>query len=153
MKIKIISIGNKSPIWVQESIENYTTRLNNYFPIDWIQIKPEKKFSTIGVKKSIEAKNILKHIDKDFVICLEEAGLEVTSKQLAKNLTNWSESYPNISFIIGGSDGLSEKILELSSFNLSLSRMTLPHQLVKIILIEQIFRANSINTNHPYHRE
>jgi 23S rRNA (pseudouridine1915-N3)-methyltransferase len=144
LKIKIISIGNKSPNWVQESIQNYTSRLNNYFPIEWIQIKPEKKFSTTEIKKSLEAKNILNYIDKDFVICLEES---------AVNLTKWKESHSSIAFIIGGSDGLSKKILELSGFNLSLSKMTLPHQLVKIILIEQIFRANSINTNHPYHRE
>ena len=153
MKIKIISIGNKSPNWVQESIQNYTARLNNYFPIEWIQIKPEKKFSTTEIKKSLEAKNILNYIDKDFVICLEESGLQSTSKKLAVNLTKWKESHSSIAFIIGGSDGLSKKILELSGFNLSLSKMTLPHQLVKIILIEQIFRANSINTNHPYHRE
>ena len=63
------------------------------------------------------------------------------------------EYFSSIAFIIGGSDGLSSKILELSSFNLCLSKMTLPHQLVKIILIEQIYRANSININHPYHRE
>ena len=153
MKIKIISIGNKSPEWVQESIQNYTSRLNNYFQIDWIQIKVEKKFSNIEIKKDVEAKNILNHITKDFVICLDESGIQNTSNKLAENLTKWKETYTSIAFIIGGSDGLSNKILELSDFNLCLSKMTLPHQLVKIILIEQIYRANSININHPYHRE
>lgn len=153
MKIKIISIGNKPPQWVKDAIKSYSDRVENHFKIDWVEIKPEKNFSSIKKKKELEAKKILAQINNDFIICLDENGVDCSSIKLSKNLSLWVQTYPSISFIIGGADGLSDEIFKRANWKWSLSKMTLPHHLVKIILIEQIFRATSILNNHPYHRE
>ena len=153
MKIKIISIGNKPPQWVKDAIKSYSDRVENHFKIGWVEIKPEKNFSSVKKKKELEAKKILTQINNDFIICLDENGMDCSSTKLSKNLSLWVQTYPSISFIIGGADGLGDEIFKRANWKWSLSKMTLPHHLVKIILIEQIFRATSILNNHPYHRE
>ena len=153
MKIKIISIGNKPPQWVKDAIKSYSDRVENHFKIGWVEIKPEKNFSSVKKKKELEAKKILTQINNDFIICLDENGVDCSSTKFSKNLSLWVQTYPSISFIIGGADGLGDEIFKRANWKWSLSKMTLPHHLVKIILIEQIFRATSILNNHPYHRE
>jgi 23S rRNA (pseudouridine1915-N3)-methyltransferase len=153
LKIKIISVGNKPPPWINELIKSYFSKIEHSFKISWVDIKPEKKFSSIQKKKELEAEKILSRINDEYVICLDEKGENVSSINFAKKLTFWSENQNEIIFIIGGADGLDNNILRRSNFKLSISAMTLPHNLVTIILIEQIFRGTSIIHNHPYHRE
>ena len=153
MKIKIISIGNNTPKWVQDVLLKYTSRFGNHFKIKLIEIKSDKNFKSLEHKKIQEAEKILKFIGTDFVISLDENGSSCTSKCLSKKLSNWMQNFPNVTFIIGGADGLDKKIIEKSNWVWSLSSLTLPHNLVKVILVEQIYRASTILNNHPYHRE
>lgn len=153
MKIKIISIGNRTPKSIQDILYKYTSRFDNYFKIELLEIKSEKNFQSIEQKKLQEAKKILKLINNDFIVSLDENGSSCSSKALSKNLSNWIQNFPKVVFIIGGADGLDKKIINISNWTWSLSELTLPHNLVKIILVEQLYRASSILNNHPYHRE
>jgi len=153
MKIKIISIGNNPPKWVQDILVKYISRFDAHFKIELIEIKSEKNFKSLEHKKIQEAEKIFKFIDSDFIISLDEHGSSCTSKSISEKLSSWMQNFPNITFIIGGADGLDKKIIEKSNWVWSLSELTLPHNLVKVILVEQIYRASTILNNHPYHRE
>jgi 23S rRNA (pseudouridine1915-N3)-methyltransferase len=153
LKIKIISIGNNPPKWVQEILIKYISRFDGHFKIELIELKSEKNFKSIEQKKIQETNKIFKFIDNDFIISLDENGSSCSSIDLSKKLSDWLQNLPKVTFIIGGADGLDMKILEKSNWVWSLSDLTLPHNIVKIILIEQLYRASSILNNHPYHRE
>ena len=153
MKIKIITVGNKLDSWLQEGIKNYLNKFPKYTKIEWIEIKPEKNFSSIENKKKEEAIRIKTYIKESQYICLDERGVSLTSVNFSTKLNNWLQHFPTIIFVIGGADGIEENLLDESLENISLSKMTLPHQTVKLILIEQLFRAFAILNNHPYHRE
>lgn len=153
MKIKIITVGNKLDSWLKEGIKNYIKKFPNYTKIEWIEIKPEKKFISIENKKKKEAIKIKTHIKDSPYICLDERGDSFSSLNFSTKLNNWLQNFPTIIFVIGGADGIDKKLLDESLEKISLSKMTLPHQTVKLILIEQLFRAFTILNNHPYHRE
>ena len=153
MKIKIISIGNKLDKWLQDGIKNYEKKLPSFVKFEWVEIKPEKNFSTIDKKKKQEAITIKSYIKESIYICLDENGDSFSSLNFSSKLEKWIQHSPTITFIIGGADGLDKDLLKGSLENISLSKMTLPHQTVKLILIEQLFRGFAILNNHPYHRE
>lgn len=146
-------MGNKPDSWLQEGIKNYIKKFPSYTKIEWIEIKPKKKFSSIENKKKEEAIRIKGHIKNSAYICLDEYGASLSSLNFSKKLNNWLQNFPSIIFVIGGADGIDKKLLDESLENISLSKMTLPHHTVKLILIEQLFRAFAILNNHPYHRE
>ncbi|MFM8233108.1 MAG: 23S rRNA (pseudouridine(1915)-N(3))-methyltransferase RlmH [Candidatus Methylopumilus sp.] len=153
MKIKIISIGNKMPAWINEAYDSYISRFNRDFTLQLIEIKPEKKFNSIEQKKLSETEKILSHVDKEFLIVLDEKGLQFSSQELAQKLKHWSEHFKHITFIIGGADGVHKDILHKANFIWSLSKLTFPHAFVRVLIAEQLYRAQSILENHPYHRE
>ena len=153
MKIKIISVGNTSPKWVKDEIVKYISMLDDCFKVELIDIKSNKNQKSIEQKKLQEAKKITKFINDDFIISLDESGALCTSKNLSKNLYNWMQNFSKITFIIGGADGLDKEILKNSNWVWSLSKLTFPHNLVKIILLEQLYRGSTILNKHPYHRE
>ena len=147
MKIKIISVVNKLDSWLQEGIKNYLNNFPKYTKIEWIEIKPEKKLSSSENKKKEEAIRIKPHIKESPYICLDEHGASLTSVNFSTRLNNWLQNFPTIIFVIGGADGIDKNLLDESLENISLSKMTLPHQTVKLILIEQLFRAFAILNN------
>ena len=153
MKIKIISIGNSPQKSIQDILLKYTSRFDDHFKIELLEIKSEKKFKSFGQKKLQEAQKILKFVGTDFIISLDENGSSCSSIDLSEKLSKWMQNFPKVTFIIGGADGLDKKIIENSNWVWSLSKLTLPHNLVKIILVEQLYRASTILNNHPYHRE
>ena len=153
MKIKIISIGNKMPAWINEAFDSYMSKLDRDFTIQLIEIKPQKKFDSIEQKKLSEAEKILSHVDKEFLIVLDEKGLQFSSQELAQKLKHWSEHFKHITFVIGGADGIHEDILHKANLTWSLSKSTFPHAFVRVLITEQLYRAHSILENHPYHRE
>jgi len=153
LKIKIISIGNKMPAWINEAFDSYMSKLDRDFTIQLIEIKPEKKFDSIDQKKLSEAEKILSHVDKEFLIVLDEKGLQFSSQELAQKLKHWSEHFKHIAFVIGGADGIHEDILHKANLTWSLSKSTFPHAFVRVLITEQLYRAHSILENHPYHRE
>jgi 23S rRNA (pseudouridine1915-N3)-methyltransferase len=153
LKIKIISIGNKMPAWINEAYDSYISKFNRDFTLQLIEIKPEKKFDSIEQKKLSETEKILSHVDKEFLIVLDEKGLQFSSQELAQKLKHWSEHFKHITFIIGGADGVHEDILHKANLIWSLSKLTFPHAFVRVLIAEQLYRAQSILENHPYHRE
>ena len=128
----------------------------NVFQLNLIEIPLSQRTKNSNIKKNIqeEGKKIIAKIPKDtLVIALDEHGEQWSSTELATRFRAWQIAWKNMSIIIGGPDGLSEECLKKASLKWSLSKLTFPHQLVRVILIEQLHRAWSILNNHPYHRE
>lgn len=127
--------------------------MSSQFNISSINIKPEKKYDSIDKKKKIEAEKIASHISGSFVVALDEKGKLYDSKEFAYKISWWKQNFSCLTFIIGGADGLDNSMLDKADAILSFSKMTFPHQLIKLFLYEQLYRSSAILTNHPYHRE
>lgn len=154
MIIKIISIGSQPQKEINQLIESYTQKISAYSKVEWINLQLKLKDKNIKIKKELESQNILSKIDSNaFVVSLDEKGQTFSSVELSQQVEKIMLNHSNINFIIGGADGLDQGILEKSNLVMSLSHLTLPHQLVKVFLIEQIYRSYSIINNLPYHRE
>ncbi|MDP3086959.1 MAG: 23S rRNA (pseudouridine(1915)-N(3))-methyltransferase RlmH [Methylotenera sp.] len=155
MKLRIISVGHKMPSWVDIACAEYTKRMPRDASIEIIDIKPEKRAAGNSTEniQLIEAKRILEAIGKDYCIALDERGQEVTTLQLADKFMDWQSSGRDIALIIGGADGLHASVKQNSDWLWGLSRLTLPHAMVRVLLVEQLYRAFTIITSHPYHRE
>lgn len=150
--IKIICVGNIKEDFFRDAIEEYKKRLTRYTKIEIIEVK-DISYDDIDKSINLEGIEILKHIDsKDYVITLEIEGKELSSEEFAQRIESTQTINPNITFIIGGSYGLSNSIKERSNFKLSFSKMTFPHQLFRIILLEQIYRSFKILNNESYHK-
>lgn len=159
MNITIVSVGKIKEKYLEDAILEYKKRLSRYTKLNIIEIPDEKtpeNPSDIEKSKILdkEAEGILKNLKEDsYVITLEILGKELTSEELSKNMNDLSISGKNnIVFVIGGSLGLSKKVSEKSDFKLSFSKMTFPHQLMRVILLEQIYRSFRIIKGEPYHK-
>lgn len=155
MKLRIISVGHKMPTWVQTACAEYIKRMPRELSIEIIEIKPEKRAagnSTVNIQQA-EAKRILEAAGNDYLIACDERGLEISTLQLAEKMTNWQNLGKDVSIIIGGADGLHTSIKQAAGFVWGLSKLTLAHAFVRVLVAEQLYRAHSVNINHPYHRE
>ncbi|MDP9738209.1 UNVERIFIED_ORG: 23S rRNA (pseudouridine1915-N3)-methyltransferase [Bacillus sp. B2I3] len=159
MKITIITVGKLKEKYLKQGIAEYTKRLSAYANIELVEVPDEKapeNLSTadMDIVKQKEGERILAKVSPDtYVITLEINGKQLTSEQLAihmDQLATYGKS--KITFIIGGSLGLGTEVLSRSDYALSFSKMTFPHQLMKLVLVEQIYRAFRINRNEPYHK-
>lgn len=155
MKLRIISVGHKMPSWVETACMDYTKRMPREAFVEIIDIKPEKRAAGNSTEniQLIEAKRILEAIGKDYCIALDERGQEVTTLQLADKFKDWQSSGRDVSFIIGGADGLHTSVKQKADWLWGLSKLTLPHAMVRVLLTEQLYRAHTVITSHPYHRE
>jgi 23S rRNA (pseudouridine1915-N3)-methyltransferase len=156
MKIKIIAIGKRMPTWVTTAYEEYAKRLSHNFQINLHEINTPTRTKNADISKLMrkEADDIVGLIDAtDFVIALDEHGKQWTTMELAKQLDTWQQAHSTIVFLIGGPDGLATACKNRAQAQWSLSQLTLPHPLVRVVLIEQLYRAHSILQGHPYHRE
>lgn len=143
--IKIICPGKIKERYLKEGIEDYTKRISKYHKIEIIELEDS------NIEE--EGERILKQVDnKDYVITLEINGNNITSEEFAEKIDKTFITNSKISFIIGGSYGLSEKVKKRSDYRLSFSSFTFPHQLFRIILLEQIYRAFKILNNETYHK-
>ena len=150
--IKIITVGSIKEKYLKDGIEEYLKRIRKYTNIEIIELKDESFQDEIKVKKT-EGEKILKNIkDKEYVITLEIEGKMLTSTELAKKIDQIYLTNSDITFVIGGSLGLSEEVRQRSNYALSFSKMTFPHQLFRLILLEQIYRSYKINNNESYHK-
>lgn len=149
--IKIITVGKIKEKYLTDAINEYLKRLNKYTKINLIEV-PDENFD-INKTLETEKKSILKYVsEKDYIITMEIEGKELSSIEFAKKIDEIQISNSNICFIIGGSYGISDEIKKMSNFKLSFSKMTFPHQLFRLILLEQIYRAYKINNNESYHK-
>lgn len=157
MKISLWTIGKSNETYVREGIEEFTKRISRYFPVEWTIIPVPKNAATlseIDLKKK-EGEIIMQWLKADdFLVTLDEKGKQLSSEGLAQFLQSRSnESVKNLIFLIGGAFGLDEKILAKAKFSWSLSSLTFPHQLVRLILAEQIYRGCTILRNEKYHHK
>ena len=150
--IKIICVGKIKEKYLIDAIEEYLKRLGKYSKIEIIELQDESQGEIDKIKK-IEGLKIEKYISpKDYVISLEIDGKKLTSEEFANLIDKELIEYSNITFIIGGSYGIDESIKEKANYHLSFSSMTFPHQLFRVLLLEQIYRAFKINNNESYHK-
>lgn len=150
--IKIICLGKVKEKYLQDGIDEYIKRISKYTQVKIIELEDEGiKDDKVALKK--EKEKILKCLNtKDYIIALDISGKEMTSLEFADKIDKTLIINSDITFIIGGSYGLDEEIKSLSNYRLSFSKMTFPHQLFRLILLEQIYRAYKINHNEEYHK-
>lgn len=154
MKLKILSVGVKSPQWVQAGFTEYSRRMPRELEMQLIEIAPGKHHKDPAKFKAAEGAKMLDQVKpQDWVVKLDEQGRQLTSKQLAGRIARWRQMGKNVAFIIGGSDGLHETVSARADESVSLSRLTLPHYVVRVYLAEALYRAWTIIQGHPYHRE
>jgi 23S rRNA (pseudouridine1915-N3)-methyltransferase len=143
--IKIIAIGKIKENYLKEAINDYQKRINKYHKLEIIEIEDDNIIN--------EKDRILKYINKkDYLIALDIQGIELTSIELSKKIDNIFINNSNITFIIGGSNGIHDSIKNIVNYKLSFSKMTFPHQLFRLILLEQIYRSFKILNNETYHK-
>ena len=159
MKITLITVGKIKEKYLKDAISEYTKRLSKYCKLEIIEVSDEKtpdnasEIVENGIRAK-EAERILKYIRDDaYVITLEIQGKQLTSEELADKVEKLGvQGISHIVFVIGGSIGLGEDVLKKSDYALSFSKMTFPHQLMRVILLEQIYRSYRIVNNEPYHK-
>ncbi|MFI4956112.1 MAG: 23S rRNA (pseudouridine(1915)-N(3))-methyltransferase RlmH [Gammaproteobacteria bacterium] len=156
MSLTVVAVGEKMPTWVTEVFHEYAKRLPHEYRLQLIEIPAAKRHKNANSLhlKTLESDKILAALPKGaYVVALDEHGALHTSTALAQRLGHWRREHPQICFVIGGPDGLSEAILTRAHEKWSLSPLTLPHPMVRVVLAEQLYRAWSILQDHPYHRE
>ena len=158
LTINIICIGKIKETYLKDAIAEYSKRLSRYCKLNIIELPDEKIPDKVNTNlsneiKSKECTNIIGHIKKDsYIIALDLKGSQFTSEEFSKKIENISMENSSITFIIGGSLGLNEEILNMCNQKISFSKMTFPHQLFRVFLLEQIFRAFKISNGETYHR-
>lgn len=155
MRIHLISVGTRMPAWVSEAYEDFAKRLPHECRLQLHEVAAGKRTKTSDTKRIIkeEGQRMLALVPKSVLcIALDVTGKQYSSEQLAETLLDWMADGRDIALLVGGADGLSAECLQRASFSLSLSKLTMPHMLVRVVLAEQIYRAWSIGRGLPYHR-
>ena len=157
MKIQLWSIGKPHDKELKPAIEQFTQRCNNYFQVEWNIIAGPKNAGQLGEAelKKKEAEIILQLLDKsDYLVALDERGQQLSSEGLAEFINaRTNESVRRLVFLIGGAYGIEESVLRMARFKWSLSKLTFPHQLVRLVLAEQLYRSFTILRNEKYHHK
>ncbi len=159
MQIDIICVGKVKEQYLRDAIAEYSKRLGRYCKLNILEVADEKtpEHASEGVERQIKAKEgerIAKHIKPGaYVIALAIDGQQVTSEGFARKIDQLGlQGVSHIQFVIGGSIGMDDAILRQANYKLSFSKMTFPHQLMRVILLEQVYRAYKINAHEPYHK-
>lgn len=156
MKINLVAIGKNMSAWVNQGYEEYAKRMPKNFALNLIEVPAltRQKNCNIDAVKIQECQRLTETVNgRGLKIVLDENGKRLTTKELSEKLQTWQETYREINFIVGGPDGLTKDFIDQADVVISLSDLTLPHPLVRVIVAEQLYRAYSILNNHPYHRE
>lgn len=155
MPIRILAIGTKMPAWVNAGFLDYAKRLSGAYALELCEIPAEKRTKNCDIPRLLqrEGEKLLAAIKPNhLVIALDRLGQSISTERLATELQKWQTTGRTIDLLIGGPEGLSSACLQKADMTWSLSALTLPHPLVRILLVEQCYRAMSILQNHPYHR-
>jgi len=160
MKLYVVAVGHRAPAWVGAGFTEYARRMPREAHLVLKEIKPESRghtapsASTVERMRTAECKRIVAALPRgSYTVVLDELGRSLTTRQLAANLRRWREEGHDVAFVIGGADGTADKLKREANMVWSLSPLTLPHNLVRVVLAEQLYRAMSILSGHPYHRE
>ncbi len=154
MKLRFLAVGSRSPEWVTAGFEDYSRRMPRNCAIELVEIEPaSRKGWTTDRVLTVEGERMLARIGgTDHVVALDVAGRTCSTEVLSGMLENWLMHGNDVSFLIGGADGLAPACLARAAERLSLSALTFPHQLVRVMLVEQLYRAWTLIQGHPYHR-
>ena len=155
MKFHIIAIESKRPLWAKSAFENYHQRFDQSIQVKWSGVKSNKNSKSLDKEKLIneEGTKLLNSVNKNsIIIALNREGVEWSTLKLKQKFDQWVASSKEVSFLIGGPEGLSDKCLASSNEIWSISPLTCPHSIVPVIIIEQLYRVWTIEKNHPYHR-
>lgn len=158
MNINIVAVGSIKEKFFKDAVSEYAKRLSRYVKLNIIEVKDEKTPAMASALeeekiKEVEAERILSKLPNGYVVALTIDGKKYSSEELAKRMGKYNIlSKGNLSFIIGGSLGLHKSVIDRADEKLSFSEMTFPHQLMRVILLEQIYRAYRIRNNEPYHK-
>jgi len=155
VRIRIIAVGSKMPDWVEQGYAEYAKRMPRDCVVEMVELPLAQRGKNTDIAKAMEKEGeaMLAVIGKgEQVIALDVKGKPWSTEQLADNMATWKMSGSNYCLLIGGPDGLAPACLALASAKWSLSPLTLPHPLVRIVVIEQLYRACTILQNHPYHK-
>lgn len=148
MKIRLIAVGDKPRPWVRDGFQEYARRLPTQTPLELVQIPAGR-----GQSPEQQSQRILKALrGNDWVVALDERGAACSTRQLADKLGDWRMQGRDIAILVGGANGLGRTCLDRANETLSLSTLTFPHELVRVIVAEQLYRAWTILSGHPYHR-
>jgi 23S rRNA (pseudouridine1915-N3)-methyltransferase len=178
VRVRLIAVGSRMPKWVREAYEDYITRLGSALKISLVEVEagPRGGRDASGARQpgiggpsdgskdgttkrpsravEIEGQKLLNALRKDeYVVALDERGSQMTTRELAAWLKARMQDGRDVAFLVGGPDGLAPGVLERSDLKWSLSRLTFPHALVRVVLAEQLYRAHGVLANHPYHRD
>ena len=156
MKLVIVAIGHRMPAWVDAGFDEYARRMPRDARLELLALKPEARGAGRPVERLLEAeaKRVLAPLPRGCVkVVLDERGTLFATRELAGRMEQWRATGRDIAFIVGGADGVAEGLKRAADLKWSLTPLTLPHGLARVVLAEQLYRAVSILHNHPYHRE
>ena len=155
MRVRLIAVGTRPPPWVSQGYEEYARRLGPRLKLTLVPIEPGRRAAGQAPQRAIEAegrKMLAALHPGEFVAALDEHGTEMTTPAFADWLAARMQDRRDLAFLIGGPDGFAPEVRARADLLWSLSRLTLPHALVRVVLAEQLYRALSIHAHHPYHR-
>ena len=155
MKIHLIAVGQKMPGWVEQGYKEYAQRLPRECSLELKEIAPGRRGKGADIQRAIrdEGAKMLAALPKDaLIVALDERGKELTTEQLSRELGEWLGGGRDVVLLVGGPDGLAAECKQRATKTWGLSKLTLPHPLVRVVVAEQIYRAWSLLKGHPYHR-
>ena len=153
MKLRLVAVGTRPPAWVSAGFETYARRLPREMPLELVEVPSaaRRNVPSARVREAEGARLLAQTGARDWVVALDERGRARTTPELSGRLDDWRMQGRDVAFLIGGADGLDAACLERADETLSLSAMTLPHALVRVFLAEQLYRAWTVLSGHPYH--
>ncbi|ABE58897.1 23S rRNA (pseudouridine(1915)-N(3))-methyltransferase RlmH [Chromohalobacter israelensis] len=155
MKLRVLAVGTRMPDWVTRGVDEYLKRLPRDFSVEIVEIAPGKRGKNADVARAIQGEGnamLAKLRDQERVIALAVDGQHWSTERLAANADHWRQDGRDVALLVGGPDGLDPRLLSRVEQRWSLSALTLPHPLVRILLAEQLYRAWTLLAGHPYHR-
>jgi 23S rRNA (pseudouridine1915-N3)-methyltransferase len=156
MRLRVIAVGTRMPAWVGAAFEEYARRLRGSLGVELKEIAAARRSATTPAERAMDAEGqrvLAALAPRDHVVALDERGTEYSSRELARWLEQRRRSGQDLACVIGGPDGLAPAVLARAQQRWALSRLTLPHGMVRVVLIEQLYRATTLLAGHPYHRE
>jgi 23S rRNA (pseudouridine1915-N3)-methyltransferase len=155
MRVRLLAVGTRAPAWVRQGYDDYARRLGPGLKLTLVQIEPGRRAAGGEVRAALEAegRRLLAAVrDGEFLVALDEHGTQMTTPRFADWLAERMREGRDLAIMVGGPDGFAPQVRARADLLLSLSALTLPHALVRVVLAEQLYRALSIHAHHPYHR-
>jgi 23S rRNA (pseudouridine1915-N3)-methyltransferase len=155
MKLRVVALGHRMPAWVDAGFDDYARRMPRELPVELTALKPEARNQgkPVAALLATEAERIGVACRDARVIALDEHGKSWTTRELATRLDSWRADARDVAYVIGSADGLDASVKRGAAHTVALSALTLPHGLVRVLLAEQLYRAASLMSGHPYHRD